>query len=735
MTPAARTSHFTYPLLALAMLLLLAALPLQLAAQSNDDCMACHSDKDLSMEKKGRTISLFVNPSTLKASPHRKSSCVSCHIGFSAEDVPHKENITPVKCTTCHQNAVQKHQFHGRMLLEQKKQGKLEAACKDCHGTHDVVPVKGGATQMTGLKQVDACAKCHSDATAHFKMSAHGDALAKGVKGAPTCISCHSLDIVPHEGTDPLKIKIAQEQLCLSCHLDNPDVRAKMTASKNFISSYEKSVHSIALHKKGDAKAANCVDCHGSHEMAKSIDPKSTVFKQNIPTLCAKCHGDIAKEYNESIHGVALLRGNKDAPNCTDCHGEHDILDVKNPNSPVASQNVSAQVCTPCHSSLKLSEKWGFKPGKAKTFNDSYHGLALRGGSLEAANCASCHGVHNIKPSTDPTSTIHKSNLAATCGSCHPGAGERFAQGSVHVGLTDQEDPLLSIITTVYIILIIVVIGGMFAHNVLDFFRKATHKLKIRRGHYPEPEAVHRLYVRMTLSERLQHGTMALSFMVLVISGFMLSYPEAWWVQYLRGLSESAFTWRSNIHRIAGVVLVAISLVHTWYIIFTARGRKLVSDLWFRLSDITDMIAVLKYNLGISPTKPRFDRFSYIEKSEYWALVWGTMVMALTGIVMWFDNYFMNIFGKHGWDVARTIHYYEAWLATLAIIVWHFYFIIFNPDIYPMNLAWLKGTLTETEMEDEHPLELERIKEKEALAEAMQRTAPLPQPKSDDHTG
>ena len=119
---------------------------------------------------------------------------------------------------------------------------------------------------------------------------------------------------------------------------------------------------------------------------------------------------------------------------------------------------------------------------------------------------------------------------------------------------------------------------------------------------------------------------------------------------------------------------------------------------------------MLKYNLGFSEIKPKFDRFSYIEKSEYWALVWGNIVMGATGILMWFDEYFLGIFTKLGYDVARSIHYYEAWLAMLAILVWHIYFVIFNPDSYPMNLAWLKGTITEEEMEEEHPLELERIR-------------------------
>jgi cytochrome b subunit of formate dehydrogenase len=102
-----------------------------------------------------------------------------------------------------------------------------------------------------------------------------------------------------------------------------------------------------------------------------------------------------------------------------------------------------------------------------------------------------------------------------------------------------------------------------------------------------------------------------------------------------------------------------------------------------------------------------------VEKAEYWALVWGAIIMTATGAVMWFDNYFIGIFTKLGWDIARTIHYYEAWLATLAIIVWHFYFVIFNLDAYPMNAAWFTGKITEEMMEEDHPLELRRIKAKD----------------------
>ena len=73
-----------------------------------------------------------------------------------------------------------------------------------------------------------------------------------------------------------------------------------------------------------------------------------------------------------------------------------------------------------------------------------------------------------------------------------------------------------------------------------------------------------------------------------------------------------------------------------------------------KLQDVHDAVAVAKYNLGISKVRPQFDRFSYVEKSEYWALVWGTIVMATTGFILWFDNKFLGLIGKLWWDVAGT---------------------------------------------------------------------------------
>jgi cytochrome b subunit of formate dehydrogenase len=682
-------------------------------AQSNEDCLMCHDDDTFTMEKDGVEIFIGVSTEKFESSQHAKLKCVSCHIDFSADDIPHSDNLVPKACGDCHQKQIVKHLFHPNILKASGKEKSTDVNCLNCHNNHYPQNPQAPGSKWSSQNLPNSCGECHNKIKDKYMASEHHEAFEDGMLGAPNCLSCHKNPIARvHTNEDSVSVKISQEKLCLSCHLDSPEVRARTSPSAGFIHMYENSVHGSALNA-GNSRAANCVNCHGSHEVLKSTNDESPTFKLNIPETCGKCHKDITEVYENSIHGVALANGNFESPTCTDCHGEHNILKHDDPKSPVAFQNLSREVCSPCHSSLKLSEKYGITSDRFDTFSDSYHGLAIEGGSVAVANCASCHGSHNIKPSSDPTSTVNKANLVKTCGGCHPGANERFTVGKIHITRQDKDEPIIYFIATAYITLIFSVIGLMFIHNIFDFFRKSKIKKMKQRGLIREERHGHRLYLRMTVNERLQHATMAISFILLVITGFMLSYPNSWWVSHIRDLSSGAFEARSWIHRISAVVMVSVSLYHIYYVSFTIRGRQLIKDLLPRYQDIRDAIDVAKFNLGISKIKPKLDRFSYIEKAEYWALIWGTIVMTATGVIMWFDNTFMGIFTKLGWDIARTIHYYEAWLAFLAIVVWHFYFVIFNPDAYPMNLAFWKGTITEEEMAEEHPIELERIKETE----------------------
>lgn len=691
----------------------------RIQSQTNTDCLICHSDNTLTMQKSGKTISLYYDEKEFAKSPHSEFNCIDCHTGFDAGEIPHAKTIKPVKCLKCHNGS--KAELYTKSVHGIVKGG---AQCTDCHGTHNIVSLEALRTPEGREHEGNTCGKCHTDIVKHYFESDHGKALVKGVKGAPFCSDCHGEHTIKSIANKESKVSREHEaEVCLKCHLDNSDVRAIVSPSAEFIKGYELSVHGQAM-KAGKLNAATCSDCHGAHDMKKGSDPTSFVNKLKVAETCSKCHQKEGKIFNESSHGKAVTRGVLSSATCTDCHGEHTILPHDDPKSPTSAVNISGKVCTPCHESLKLSDKFGIAGNRYASFKDSYHGLAGKGGDISVANCASCHGYHDVKSSADSTSKTHKSKLAETCGSCHPGANENFTKGSVHIIAQSKDEPILYFIATTYILLIISVVGGMFVHNAADFFRKGKRQLMARRGLIPHHQVSHRLYLRMCLSERIQHMSLMISFILLVITGFMLKYPDAWWVVPIRDISPLIFEIRGLIHRISAVVMVVASLYHIYYILFVPRGKQLIKDLLPVRKDIFDAIGIVRYNFGLSQVKPKLDRFSYIEKSEYWALIWGTLVMVLTGIILWFDNTFMGLLTKLGWDISRTIHFYEAWLATLSIIVWHLYFIIFNPDVYPMNLAWIKGTLTETEMEEEHPLELERmrIEEQKTLAEEKEET-------------
>jgi cytochrome b subunit of formate dehydrogenase len=717
------------------------------------NCGSCHDDATAAHARSGHVNDLTCttchdNVHTVTGTDSGESDCRSCHEGAGADvdasahagnDVApgcvgcHSEHRFDIpesdKCLSCHgeREFVHEHITHedvdAVLAYEESIHGGL-IDCSDCHAGHLVLSPEDPQSAVSRRNMAATCSECHREVADQYRSSEHGIALETDFELAPVCSDCHGEHDIHQIADAESPVSRSHEvEVCLACHLDAPNVTSRMTHTTGFIAAYESSVHGRAA-AEGNQEAAICSDCHGAHEAMKVSNPNARVNQFNISATCGACHAEIQEAYELSIHGEALAEGIGDAPTCTSCHSEHEILAPEDSDSPVAGINVSQQVCAPCHESFKLSEKYGFPSDRTASFSDSYHGLAGRFGSAASANCASCHGIHDIWPSTDPRSRVHADNLQVTCGECHPGANANFALGSVHIVRSPQGDRLLYWIATVYMALIIGTIGAMGLHNVLDWIRKTIARYQ-RRTEPVAPvllgERRPGLYVRMSLSERLQHVLLASSFILLVITGFMLKYPEAWWVATLRDIvGKGLFDMRGLVHRIAAVIMVGDSLYHLYYISFTERGRTILRDIWFRKKDFVDMKQMLLYNLGLRSERPQFDRFNYIEKSEYWALMWGTIVMTVTGIVLWFENQFMGRFSKLFVDVNETIHYYEAWLAFLAIVVWHIYYVVFNPDVYPMNFSWITGKLTEEEMEHEHPLELERLK-RQAEDEAESR--------------
>jgi cytochrome b subunit of formate dehydrogenase len=238
-----------------------------------------------------------------------------------------------------------------------------------------------------------------------------------------------------------------------------------------------------------------------------------------------------------------------------------------------------------------------------------------------------------------------------------------------------------------------------------------------------------RRFKRMTLNQRIQHVIMMTSFFSLVITGFPVTFPDSpvsWTIVNMLG----GFTMRSALHRLAAVVLIMLSIYHTIYILLTRQGRSELKALLPKFKDGFDALQMLKFYIGMAPTMPRFDRFNFIEKFEYLALAWGSVVMIVTGFALWFQDQSMMILPKWALDIAKVVHSYEAVLAFLAIIIWHFYHVHLNPEVFPMSRVWLDGEISEHELKTLHPLEYERIMEAEALertkVESVQHSATAP---------
>lgn len=191
----------------------------------------------------------------------------------------------------------------------------------------------------------------------------------------------------------------------------------------------------------------------------------------------------------------------------------------------------------------------------------------------------------------------------------------------------------------------------------------------------------------MSLQERLQHGVLLLAFVLLAITGFALKYPESGWVRLL-GLSEEL---RHRIHLSAALVFVALAFYHLGYLTLSRRGRDTLRELLPARRDVRSVFHFFASRLGLRPPWSSPGRFSYVAKVEYWALVWGSVIMGVTGLALAFPWGFMRHFPGWGLDVAETIHFYEAILATLAVAIWHMYTVMFDPSVYPMNWSWLVG--------------------------------------------
>jgi len=248
-----------------------------------------------------------------------------------------------------------------------------------------------------------------------------------------------------------------------------------------------------------------------------------------------------------------------------------------------------------------------------------------------------------------------------------------------------------------YLLVIPVTLGLMLLHNGGEWLRKLIRlRFRAYRGSLRPSLAAAHGEIRMLPFERVQHAVLALSFLTLAWTGFALKYPDQWWARPLLSM-EGKHLMRSLIHRVAAAVFMGISVTHVVSLIASRKLRTHWKEMLPSIEDPREALANFAYNLGLGNQQPPRSSHSYVEKAEYWAVVWGAVVMAASGCLLWANNIALKLLPKSWLDVATSVHFYEAVLATLAIVIWHFYSVIFDPDVYPLNTAFLTGRSVRTE--------------------------------------
>jgi cytochrome b subunit of formate dehydrogenase len=497
---------------------------------------------------------------------------------------------------------------------------------------------------------------------------------------------------------------------------------ARLQAAVQHVSPSKKNALARSVHK-----GLGCAGCHGEAEMGDEMGERTSgsraigIRRPDPVITCAKCHAPAMAAFQPSAHATGSGQAGPNAATCVACHGSHSVTAVRDPESPVSTLRVS-ETCARCHDSVSVTARQWRQPDVVADYRQSFHGLAIGLGDRRAATCVSCHGRHEIRPSRDPLSSVSAAKLHDTCASCHTGTTPGFAAGGVHHNPVRSGHKVVDIVRYLYLMVIVVVIGSMLLHNGLDF-RGRLRERRLQRSATPGGPTPGATHLRFSITERVQHWTLAASFGLLAVTGFALVY--GWRIPLVE--PQQGAVLRGVLHRAAAVVFITLSVFHVGYVLLTRRGRENLhatfphahsSHDWFcrfaacfRLgppsgADWRDLVQTVKYNLGVVATRPAMGRFTYAEKMEYVAMLWGSVVMIATGLILWIKMPFLDRFQYWVFDLVTTVHFYEAMLATLSVFAWHFYYTIYNPHVFPLAKTMVTGRISHEDMEHDHALEL-----------------------------
>ncbi|BCR06935.1 c-type cytochrome [Desulfuromonas versatilis] len=535
-----------------------------------------------------------------------------------------------------------------------------------------------------------ACIECHEDSISLLE-------FGQSVHGKNACTSCHV------------------EVTSLEAHADGEIMPGPVKCSR--CHKKETAEHYASVHMLNDVKCADChYDVH-THNYWKGD-------KNKIIEKCTTCHDDHA-DYLDSIHGQAVSAGNMDSAACSDCHNLHEIKPLGDAASH-ENRDFHTKVCLNCHDNQEMMTRNGVFNVAVKTYMESYHGKNYRLGYPElVAGCADCHTSHNVRPHTDPKSSVNPANLVETCAQCHENASPLFTKFYSHGEHSDRDKyPILYWTFICMTGLLVGTFGVFWIHTLLWMFRgfveNREKKLALMHGeHHVIPEA-YKIYRRFNRRHVALHFLVIISFLLLSLTGLPLKFADQPWAKLMMDFYGGAHT-AALLHRVgAGITFIyfagAIVLsIHFLFIRKDLPGNWLLrlfgpDSLCPNFRDIRDVTGMVRWFLFRGP-KPTFERWTYWEKFDFIAVFWGMFAIGGSGLMLWFPEFFGLFLPGWMFNVATIVHSDEALLATGFIFTVHFFNTHGRPEKFPMDFVIFNGEINKEEFIEERGDQWKRYQE------------------------
>ncbi|GMU82904.1 MAG: hypothetical protein AMXMBFR47_27750 [Planctomycetota bacterium] len=522
------------------------------------------------------------------------------------------------------------------------------------------------------------------------------------------CTDCHNREevrVVPHATVTPV-------DCTRTCHLSRPDSPPREFSHAPVARALEESVHTAA-------------------ELAK-VRLSGGPLLQPGQSACLNCHDEPV--FRSEVHHRALADMNVNR--CDTCHAVSVPLEtdffarhVTSRLQPARPALEMAQVCAVCHSDPVFKADREIADPVA-SYVRSFHGkAALLGG--DTASCVDCHvgphgSAHNFLRADNPNSTVHATRIADSCRStdCHPGADKSIAATAVHLDIPTAIGSLEFFVAMAFIFLTLFAFGPSAMIVLLELFHlvvgKHTHgakEIEELADELNDSRAGRRRLRRFTPFQRVQHWTLTVLFLLLIITGFPMKFADSAWAASLIAAMGGLGVAR-EIHHVAGTALIAGFLMHMGYILYTllrsarqpeADGRRrgvigaaLGLPMVLTRTDMQNAGSLFGYLLGLKKDRPRFGRFSVLEKLDYVGVLWGTTVLGVTGLMLWAEQTTSHFMNGRVFNIATIIHTYEAFLAMIHVGILHMYAVVLSPTVFPLSPAMLSGRTPSAKLAEEN---------------------------------